>query len=108
MEPIVLNVYDLSIYVSIIVRNTLFIIYGQTTIFLKPVSPLQITRYWFFIVCLEPHYGIDCNNRCGQCLGDNVCNNVTGQCLRGCKQNWNGSRCDGKQQQTKELSFTTK
>ena len=52
-------------------------------------------------VCSPHYYGIDCNTPCGQCRGDDVCNNVTGHCPHGCKQYWNGTKCDGKKIKTK-------
>lgn len=50
----------------------------------------------FDLVCKGGFYGLKCSESCGNCKAGAFCNKMTGACPDGCKDHWNGTKCDGK------------
>ncbi|KAK7461584.1 hypothetical protein BaRGS_00038669, partial [Batillaria attramentaria] len=44
--------------------------------------------------CKSGYYGVESCEECGYCRDDDVCNNTNGHCPRGCRDNYDGDRCD--------------
>lgn len=49
------------------------------------------------VECSAGHYGNDCNSICGNCKDKDVCDGGDGHCPNGCKENWQGPKCDGEE-----------
>ena len=46
-----------------------------------------------FTVCDNEMFGQDCNERCGECQGEEQCHHVNGSCINGCKPGYKGIMC---------------
>ena len=46
-----------------------------------------------FTECGNEMFGQDCNERCGECVGEEQCHHVNGSCVNGCKPGYKGIRC---------------
>lgn len=49
---------------------------------------------FFVSECLNQTYGIECQQKCGNCNNEEPCNHVNGSCLNGCDRGWYGEKCN--------------
>ena len=47
----------------------------------------------FSKACEHGTYGIECRERCGNCLNMDNCDNINGTCLNGCSPGYFGHLC---------------
>ena len=45
------------------------------------------------IECVYGNVSQDCNERCGECVGEEQCHHVNGSCVNGCKPGYKGIMC---------------
>ena len=47
----------------------------------------------FCLECANRTYGVNCENKCGQCRQKEDCDPISGLCTLGCDPGWQGLRC---------------